>query len=55
VHFSRPVELLSGGNAGEREPKSKLFMAIAGFGCLGTGYYWQLPQNRLLMRWESFL
>ena len=39
VHFSRPVELLSGGNAGEREPKSKLFMAIAGFGCLGTGYY----------------
>lgn len=39
VHFSRPVELLSGGSAGEREPKSKLFMAIAGFGCLGTGYY----------------
>ena len=39
VHFSRPVELLSGGNAGEREPKKQAFMAIAGFGCLGTGYY----------------
>ena len=39
VHFSRPVELLSGGNAGEREPKSKLLMAVLGFICLGIGYY----------------
>lgn len=39
VHFSRPVELLSGGNAGEREPKSKFLMAVLGFICLGIGYY----------------
>ena len=45
---SRPVELLSGGNAGEREPKSKLFMAIAGL-AVWEPDIWQLLQNRLLM------
>lgn len=39
VHMSRPVELLQGSNAGEREPKAKWLMALAGFACLGVGYY----------------
>lgn len=39
VHVSRPVELLSGGKAGEREPKTKLMIAVLGFLCLGYGYY----------------
>lgn len=39
VHVSRPVELLSGSNTGEREPKTKLVMAVLGFFCLGWGYY----------------
>lgn len=39
VHLSRPVELLSGGNVGEREPKAKWFLALLGFICLGSGYY----------------
>lgn len=39
VRVSRPVELLSGSSAGEREPKTKLVMAVLGFFCLGWGYY----------------
>ncbi|MGG7142221.1 FtsX-like permease family protein [Clostridium nigeriense] len=38
VHLSNPIELLRGGNIGEREPKTKWIMAILGFICLGTGY-----------------
>ncbi|MDO4339736.1 MAG: ABC transporter permease [Eubacteriales bacterium] len=39
VHISRPVELLRGSNAGEREPRAKWLMALIGFICLGSGYY----------------
>lgn len=39
VKLSKPVELLSSGNVGEREPKTKILMTIAGLLCLGAGYY----------------
>lgn len=39
VQMSRPVELLQGSNAGEREPKAKWLIALIGFICLGSGYY----------------
>lgn len=39
VKLSNPVELLRGGSVGEKEPKTKIFMAIIGFVCLGAGYY----------------
>ncbi len=39
VKLSNPVELLRGSNVGEKEPKTKILMAIMGFVCLGTGYY----------------
>lgn len=39
VQLSQPIELLRGGNAGEREPKAKWLMALIGFFCLGSGYY----------------
>lgn len=39
VHLSRPIELLRGGNVGEKEPKAKWLMALIGFVCLGAGYY----------------
>lgn len=39
VHLSNPVELLKGGNMGEKEPKTKWFMTIVGAVCLGWGYY----------------
>ncbi|MCM1055673.1 MAG: ABC transporter permease [Bacteroides sp.] len=39
IHFSKPVELLKGGEAGEREPKTRWLMAFFGLICLGTGYF----------------
>lgn len=39
IHLSRPIELLKGGNLGEREPKSKWIMALIGAIALGVGYY----------------
>lgn len=38
VHFSNPITMLNEANAGEREPKTKLVMAILGVILLGTGY-----------------
>lgn len=42
VHLAKPVELLQGGNLGEKEPKTKWLMAILGLVCLGSGYYMAL-------------
>lgn len=39
LHLQRPVELLHGQNAGEREPKTKWLLTLLGIGSLGTGYY----------------
>lgn len=36
---SKPVELLRGGNVGEKEPKAKWFLAVLGILCMGAGYY----------------
>lgn len=39
IVLSKPVELLSGGNVGEKEPKAKWVLAIIGIICLGIAYY----------------
>jgi putative ABC transport system permease protein len=39
VHLSKPIELLYGGNVGEKEPKTKWLLAVIGFLMLGAGYY----------------
>ena len=39
IHLSKPIELLKGGNVGEKEPKTKWIMAVLGIVCLGIGYY----------------
>lgn len=39
VKLANPIELLRGGNVGEKEPKSKWLIAIIGLGCLAGGYY----------------
>ena len=38
VKLSNPIELLKGGNVGEKEPKTKLLMTILGVICIGIGY-----------------
>ena len=39
IHLSKPIELLKGGQTGEKEPKTKWIIAALGTLCLGTGYY----------------
>lgn len=39
VHLSKPIELLKGGDVGEKEPKTKWLSVIIGALCLGLGYY----------------
>lgn len=42
IHLAKPVELLQGGNIGEKEPKTKWVLAILGIVTLGVGYYMAL-------------
>lgn len=49
VHISNPIELLKSTNLGEKEPKTKWFMAILGFICLGVGYYIALTTKNPVM------
>jgi putative ABC transport system permease protein len=39
VHLSKPIELLKGGNVGEKEPRTKWLIALIGAASLGGGYY----------------
>lgn len=38
IHVSKPIELLQGGNVGEKEPKTKWLMTLLGLLFLGGGY-----------------
>ncbi|MBU9727061.1 ABC transporter permease [Diplocloster modestus] len=39
VRMVNPIELLRGGNKGEKIPKVSWWLALVGVACLGTGYY----------------
>lgn len=39
IQLSNPIELLRAGQSGEKEPKTKWFMALLGLICLSSGYY----------------
>lgn len=39
IHLQNPIELLRGGQVGEKEPKTKWFLTIVGVVSLGGGYY----------------
>lgn len=39
IYHSKPIELLHGGQVGEKEPKAKWALALLGASCLGAGYY----------------
>lgn len=38
IHLTKPIDLLKGGNQGEKEPKAKWLMALVGLICLLIGY-----------------
>lgn len=54
IHLAKPVELLSGTDAGEREPKTKILMTLLGIALIGIGYYLSLTVNAYY-RTDSFL
>ncbi len=39
IHLAKPIELLYGGNTGEKEPKIKWLLTMLGVVFLGAGYY----------------
>ena len=39
VRLSKPIELLHGGNVGEKEPRTRWLMAVIGVLSLGAGYF----------------
>lgn len=39
INVSNPIDLLRDGKVGEKEPKTKWLIALAGAACLGIGYY----------------
>ena len=39
IQVASPVELLRGGQVGEKEPKARWFLVLLGIACLGGGYY----------------
>ena len=54
MKLSNPIELLRGGNAGEREPKTKWLMTIIGIACLAGGYYISLTTKEPLQALGQF-
>lgn len=39
IHLAKPIELLKGGEVGEKEPKTKWLLTLVGLISLGGGYY----------------
>lgn len=54
IKLSNPIELLHGGNTGEREPKTKWLMTIIGILCLAGGYFIALTTKEPLEALEKF-
>lgn len=54
IHLAKPIELLKGGQVGEREPKAKWALAILGLICLGFGYTIALTTKNPLAAFTLF-
>jgi putative ABC transport system permease protein len=54
IHLAKPVELLKGGQVGEKEPKTKWVLTLIGTLCLGAGYYISLTTESPLSALNKF-
>lgn len=54
IHLAKPIELLRGGQTGEREPKTKWALAVLGVLCLGGGYYISITTTQPLQALTLF-
>ena len=55
VRLANPVELLRGGNVGEREPRTKWLLALVGAAAMGAGYYLALTTERPIDAIDTFI
>lgn len=55
IKQSSAIELLRSENTGEREPKAKWILAIAGLICLGIGYYIAITTDNITEALSMFL
>jgi len=54
VHLAKPVELLKGGEVGEKEPKTRWLLALIGVLALGWGYYIAITTQTPLLAVNAF-
>lgn len=54
IHLSKPIELLKGGEVGEKEPKTKWLIVLIGIIALSTGYYIALATESPLAALNKF-
>ena len=59
MRLAKPVELLRGGNVGEKEPRASWLLVVVGVLSLGWGYYIAVtvnePLNALLLFFAAVL
>ncbi|WP_102272771.1 ABC transporter permease [Cytobacillus massiliigabonensis] len=54
IHLAKPIELLRGGQVGEKEPKTKWVLVIIGVAALASGYYIALVTESPLAALNKF-
>lgn len=54
IHIAKPIELLKGGQQGEKEPKTKWVLAVAGVLLLGAGYVMAMTVQKPLSALAEF-
>jgi len=54
IHLAKPIELLKGGQVGEKEPKTKWILVIVGIITLSIGYYIALVTESPLAAMSKF-
>lgn len=54
IHLAKPIELLRGGQVGEKEPKTKWILVIIGVVALASGYYIALVTESPLVALNKF-
>ncbi|MBB6446905.1 FtsX-like permease family protein [Bacillus benzoevorans] len=54
IHLAKPIELLRGGQVGEKEPKTKWILVLIGVAALASGYYIALVTESPLAALNKF-
>lgn len=54
IHLTKPIELLHGGEIGEKEPKTKIILTLIGLATTGWGYWFALTVESPLSAMNYF-